>query len=63
MKLDRIVEWLRPQEELVAAFGQARLVRTQDGRYRLRGGSPEDRQQATEWISMFLHKANPVIEG
>jgi hypothetical protein len=56
-----MLELLRPQEELVAAFGQAELVRTLAGRYELRGGTAEDRQKAGEWISLFLHEAHPVV--
>ena len=63
MKWNRMLELLRPQEELVAAFGRAELVRTLEGRYELRGGTTEDRQKAGEWISLFLHEAHPVIRN
>lgn len=60
MRLHR-VDWLRRDvDELVAVFGQARLVRRGDGRAELRGGTRQDRQQAREWIALFWHEA--VIE-
>ncbi|HEY9173057.1 MAG TPA: hypothetical protein VI136_12290 [Verrucomicrobiae bacterium] len=47
----------RERGELIARWGEAELVRHLDGRYELRSGTPEDRQTAREWISMFLHQA------
>jgi hypothetical protein len=58
MKLRDLNEYLRRERgELIAGWGEAELVRHLDGRYELRGGSPEDRQQAREWCSLFLHEA------
>jgi hypothetical protein len=60
----KTIDWLRPaDEELIAAFGEARLLRGLDGRFELRGGTPEDRTAANEWISLFLHEAVPHICG
>jgi hypothetical protein len=42
---------------LVACFGQARLLNCADGRMELRGGSDADRTDAKEWISLFMHEA------
>ncbi len=56
MKMMRVLEFLRPQGELVATFGLAQLVRMPDGQNELRGGTAEDRQKAQEWISMFWHE-------
>jgi hypothetical protein len=48
----------RPQTaKLVAAFGEAKLVKLSDGRYELRGGRPEDHFEAREWASLFMHEA------
>jgi hypothetical protein len=47
--------------ELVATFGQARLMKLQDGRFELRGGSAEERFEAKEWASLFMHEA--VVDG
>jgi hypothetical protein len=47
----------RNEGELIAGFGQARLVKTLDCKYELRGGSHEDRLAAREWISLFMHEA------
>ena len=58
MKLIHELEYLRHRRgELIASWGEAELVRHLDGRYELRGGMPEDRQAAGEWISMFLPEA------
>ncbi len=56
MKTKRVLEFLRPQEELIAAFGQAQLVRMLDPKTGLHGGTAEDRPKAKEWISMFWHQ-------
>ncbi len=40
--------------ETIAGFGTCALVRTQSGRYRLQGGSREDRSEAKKWIAQFL---------
>jgi len=45
----------KDEGEVIASFGLAQLVKYQDGRYELRGGSKEDRLAAKEWISMFCH--------
>lgn len=43
-----------PPEELVATFGEARLVKTVEGKIALRGGSAEEQAQAREWMERFL---------
>ncbi len=43
--------------EVVAYFGQARLIKFLDGKLELRGGSDEDRAEAREWMSLFWHEA------
>jgi hypothetical protein len=54
----KTIDWLKPaDEELIASFGEARLVRDLDGKYKLLGGTPDDRTAAKEWISLFMHKA------
>jgi hypothetical protein len=42
---------------LVARFGQARLLSRADGRVELRGGTASDHADAKEWISLFMHEA------
>ena len=44
---------------LIACFGQARLVAGGDGRVELVGGSASDQLEAREWISLFMHEAVP----
>jgi len=59
MKLNqRIHEYLhRDDGELIASFGDARLVKYLHGKFELRGGTDADRAQAREWCSLFLHGA------
>jgi hypothetical protein len=45
------------QAEVIAFFGQAKLVKTMDFKYELRGGSHHDRISAREWISLFFNDA------
>ncbi len=47
----------KDEGEVVAAWGEAQLIRFLDGRSELRGGSKEDRLAAQEWISLFWHEA------
>ncbi len=61
MKLRNYFPSFKDQGEVIASFGQARLVKYLDGKYELRGGSREDRLAAKEWISMFCH--NVVVPG
>ena len=58
MTSKRAAESLRPQEELIATFGRAQFVRTQDGEVELKGGTENDRRQAQEWISLFWQKGD-----
>lgn len=44
-------------ERLLARFGSAQLVKRLDGQVELRGGNREERQDAREWLSLFLHEA------
>ena len=46
----------KPAETTVARFGSARLVKTQEGHYELRGGSKSDSLEAREWVSIFMHE-------
>jgi len=39
----------KDEGEIVASFGQAKLIRFLDGKTELRGGSKEDRIAAREW--------------
>ena len=48
-----------PEEhEVLAIFGQARLIRKLDGRLELRGGSEKDRAEAREWMDTFMRRAD-----
>jgi len=40
--------------ELMASFGAARLVRTLAGRLELQGGTEADREEAWRWVRTFL---------
>jgi hypothetical protein len=39
--------------QLIAAFGTARLVRKQNGRHELIGGTADDHAAIREWCSLF----------
>lgn len=47
----------KDEGEVVATWGQAKLVRYLDGKLELKGGSRADRGEAKEWISLFWHEA------
>lgn len=54
----KYADWiLRDTAEVVAVFGQAKLVRRLDGKTELRGGTAQDRVAAKEWIALFWHEA------
>ena len=57
MKLLDILHPFTRDGETVAYFGDAKLIRHVDCQFELRGGSDEDRAQAREWISLFMHEA------
>jgi hypothetical protein len=42
--------------EVIASWGEARLLKYLDGKYELRGGSADDHTEAKQWISMFMHE-------
>lgn len=47
----------KDEGELIASWGEAKLVKYLDGKVVLKGGSKEDLVEAREWISMFLNDA------
>ena len=55
MTISQLFTGFRTEGKVIATFGQARLVRTIEGQYELRGGSAADRCTAYEWISLFMH--------
>ena len=55
MKLNRITWLQRKEHELIASFGDARLVRKLDGRHELIGGTTDDLSAAREWCSLYAH--------
>jgi len=42
--------------ETIARFGDARLVKKFDGKIQLLAGSRDDRADAREWWSLFMHE-------
>ena len=44
----------RDREEVIALFGQGRLVRVSRLILELRGGSRDDVTEATGWVAMFM---------
>ena len=55
MKLNRLTWFPTNETELIARFGDARLVRHLDGRHELIGGTLDDLAAAREWCSLFAH--------
>ena len=43
--------------EVIAAWGQAELIKYLDGKLALKDGSKEDRSAAHEWMSLFWNAA------
>ena len=43
-------------QHVVARFGSAKLVKDEQGKLRLRGGSKAEKVEAREWISFFMHE-------
>ena len=56
MKLNLLARLKQDEGELIASFGDARLVRHLSGKFELLGGSEADRAEAKEWCSLFLHE-------
>jgi hypothetical protein len=57
MRIRNFFPFLKDEGEVLASWGEAKLVKRLDGKLELKGGSKEDRGQAREWISMFWHEA------
>ena len=49
--------YFKDEGEVIAWFGEAKLIRFLDGKTELCGGSKDDRRDAREWISLFWHEA------
>ncbi len=50
---------LREQQELIASFGDAEIVKQHlDGRLEIRGGTEEERARARVWMRQFLVKTS-----
>jgi len=47
----------KDEGELIASWGDARLIKFLNGKWELRGGSENDLAEVKEWISLFLHEA------
>jgi hypothetical protein len=56
MEIRNYISQFKDEGQVIAGFGQARLIKFHDGKYELRGGSREDRIEAHEWISIFCHE-------
>jgi hypothetical protein len=49
--------WATQTTEVIAEFGNSKLVKTEDGQLRLRGGTARDYLAAKEWVSLFFPEA------
>jgi hypothetical protein len=57
MKTRNFFQLFRDEGEVVAAWGDAKLLKYLDGKVELRGGSQKNRGEAKEWMSLFWHEA------
>ncbi len=57
MKLIQLTRFIQSEGQTIAIFGRARLVKKHDGKFELIGGSRDERADALEWVSLFLHEA------
>ncbi len=57
MKIRNYFPQFEDEGEVIAWFGEAKLVKFLDGKLELREGSKDDRIAAREWISLFMHEA------
>jgi hypothetical protein len=55
MKLTHYLSVFKDEGEVIARFGDSKLIKRLDSKYELRGGSEKDRTAAREWISLFMH--------
>lgn len=55
MKKNSLHQLLPSEGLVVAIFGESKLVRTGLNRFEILGGTHEDRDEAMEWMSFFLH--------
>jgi hypothetical protein len=46
----------KDEGEVMASWGEARLIKYLDGKTELRGGSDQDRAEAREWMALFWHE-------
>ena len=44
-------------EQIIAEFGKGRLIQQPGGKLVLQGGTPADRTEAQEFVSLFMHEA------
>jgi hypothetical protein len=59
MKYTWHAEMARSRRELIASFGEARILRDLDGKIEIRGGTTADQARAHDWMKQFLTQ-NPL---
>jgi len=57
MRIRNLFPSFKDEGEVVASWGEAKLIKRLDGKIELRGGSKEDHAEAMEWMSLFCHEA------
>lgn len=57
MKLNLLARLKHNEGEIMACFGEAKLIKRLTGKIELVGGTDADRAAAREWTSLFLHEA------
>jgi hypothetical protein len=48
---------IKDEGEVIASWGEAKLIQRLDGKLELKGGSKEEHGEAKEWLSLFWHEA------
>jgi hypothetical protein len=57
MKLRNHADITTDRNLTIMLFGQAKLVQTSPNQVVLKGGTKDDKIEATEFVSMFMHEA------
>jgi hypothetical protein len=52
-------QYTQTEAEVLAVFGDAKLMKHMNGKVELRGGTAEDQRAAREWVEKFM----PQIEA
>ena len=57
MKIRHLVENTTNRSHTVMLFGQAKLTQTAEGKLELKGATKDEKIEAIEYVSLFMHEA------